>query len=261
MQSLKILFVGNSFAVDTMEHTANIAKSLGIKDLKFCTLYVGGCSIDMHYEHAIKNLPTYKLYTNVGDGWSCEENYTISNAIALDNWDYVAIQHGTSGTSRYTSTICYKNLTPLINYIKERVSKNTKIAFNLTWMGESTFNHHEIISYNGDVATMRKNLVEVTKQMVVSNPLVDLLIPTGTAIENARTSKIGLLTRDGFHLSLDVGRFIAGLTLICKLTNLDINNIAWSPDGVDEYALNVAKESVINAINSPLTITTSKLVK
>lgn len=29
MDSLKILFVGNSFAVDTMEHTANIARSPG----------------------------------------------------------------------------------------------------------------------------------------------------------------------------------------------------------------------------------------
>ena len=57
MDSLKILFVGNSFARDTMEHAANIALSLGVKKIKFGVLFVGGCSIDMHYEHAIGEMP------------------------------------------------------------------------------------------------------------------------------------------------------------------------------------------------------------
>ena len=261
MNTLKILLVGNSFSVDTMEHTANIASNLGIKDINFCTLYVGGCSIDMHYKHAVADMPIYKLYTNIGDGWSCEEEFTISNAVILDDWDWIVIQHGTYGTSRYTSPECYDNLTPLIRYIKERAPKNTKIAFNLTWIGEPTSNHHEIVSYNGDVATMRQKLIEVTKKMVLENPQIDLLIPTGTAIENARTSQIGLLTRDGYHLSMDVGRFIAGLTFICKITGLNPNDISWAPDGVDEYAFNVAKESAVNAIKEPLKITLSKVIK
>jgi len=259
MKSLKILFVGNSFAVDTMEHAANVALALGVQNVKFGTLFIGGCSIDMHYENAIGELPAYVYYTNIGEGWSKEEGYRISDAVKNCDWDWIAIQHGTKGTSRYTSLECYKNLTPLISYIKKIAPIHTKIAFNLTWMGEPTYQHHEIVSYCGDISSMRKKLEEVTRKTVLSNLLVDLLVPTGTAIENARTSGIGLLTRDGYHLSLDKGRYIAALTFIGTITDLPVDQISWTPEGVDEYARQVAIESAINARKNPLEITISAL--
>ncbi len=258
MKELKILFVGNSFAVDTMEHTANIALSLGIEKIKFCTLYVGGCSIDMHYAHAMGDLPVYTYYTNEGDGWKSVSAHKISDALKSEYWDIIAIQHGTNNGARYTSPECYARLTPLIEYIKE-MAPGAKIAFNMTWMGESTRQHHEIISYKGDMAAMRKKLVEVTKEVVLTNPLVDLLVPTGTAIENARTSKIGLLTRDCYHLSMDKGRYIAGLTFIAAVTGLSVNGIEWAPEGVDEYSKAVAVESASNALKHPFEITGSVL--
>ena len=259
MDSLKILFVGNSFAVDTMQHTAGVAKDLGIQNIKFGVLYVGACSIDMHYEHAMGDLPAYAYHTNTGEGWSVVEGYRISDAIKSDDWDWIAIQHGTRAPSRYTSIECYKNLNPLIRYIKELAPDHTKIAFNLTWMGEHTCQHHEIVSYDGDTALMRRKLIEVTQAAVASEPLVDLIVPTGTAVENARTSQIGLLTRDCYHLSMDKGRYIAALTFIASITGLPIDNVSWAPKGVDEYALKVAIESANNAIKAPFEITPSKI--
>ncbi len=259
MDSLKILFVGNSFAVDTMQHTAGVAKDLGIQNIKFGVLFVGACSIDMHYAHAMGDLPAYAYHTNTGDGWSVVDGYRISDAIKSDDWDWIAIQHGTKAPSRYTSSHYYRNLTPLIQYIKELAPKHTKIAFNLTWMGEHTSQHHEIVSYEGNTALMREKLIEVTKEMVCSNPVVDLLVPTGTAVENARTSQIGLLTRDCYHLSMDKGRYIAALTFIAAITGLPIDTVSRVPKGVDEYALQVAIESATNAIKAPFEITQSKL--
>ena len=258
MESLKILFVGNSFAVDTMEYAANIALSLGVEKVKFMTLYVGGCSIDMHYHHALEDAPAYTCYVNEGAGWSSTQGCKISDAVKSDEWDFIAIQHGTNGNARYTSCECYENLSPLVDYLKTLAPSHTKIAFNLTWLGESTRQHHEIISYRGNMALMRENLVKVTKAMVLSNPKIDLIVPTGTAIENARTSNIGLLTRDCYHLSMDKGRFIAGLAFISTITGIDAGKIAWTPDNVDEYAVKVAIESVKNAQKYPFSITKSE---
>jgi hypothetical protein len=260
MKSLKILFVGNSFAVDTMEHAANIAFSLGVERIKFGTLYIGGCPIELHYENAMGDLPAYTYYTNVGEGWEKEEEYKISDAVKSEDWDWIAIQHGSKNGNRYTLPGCYEKLTPLIQHLKELASEHTKIAFNLTWMGESTVQRQELLSYGGNVALMREKLEEVTREMVVKNPLVDLLTPTGTAIENARTSRIGLLTRDCYHLSMDKGRYIAALTFIGAITGLPIDDIQWTPDGVDEYARLVAIESAKNAMKFPLEITQSKLI-
>ncbi len=256
-EALKVLFVGNSFAVDTMEHAANIAHSLGVSKVKFMTLYVGGCSIDMHYRHAVEDVAAYTCYVNEGSGWDCIPGYKISDAVKSDEWDWIAIQHGTNENARYTSCECYEKLDPLVDYLKALAPSHTKIAFNLTWLGESTRQHHEIISYCGNMVLMRENLVKVTKAMVLTNPKIDLIVPTGTAIENARTSRIGLLTRDCYHLSVDKGRFIAGLAFISTITEIDADKIAWTPDNVDEYALKVAIESVKNAQKYPFLVTNS----
>ena len=103
MKDLKILFVGNSFAVDTMEHTANIALSLGIEKIKFCTLYVGGCSIDMHYAHAMGDLPVYTYYTNEGEGWKSVSAHRISDAVKSEDTSRVPSTVSTSNSSRGTS--------------------------------------------------------------------------------------------------------------------------------------------------------------
>lgn len=257
MKSLKILFVGNSFAVDTMEQAAEIAQSLGVSNVKFVTLYVAGCSIDMHYRHAVEDAAVYTCYLNEGNGWTSAPEYKISDAVKSDDWDWIAIQHGTAENSRYTSCKCYENLKPLVEYLKALAPSHTKIAFNLTWLGEPTYQHHEIISYSGDMALMRENLVNVTKKMVLSDPKIDLIVPTGTAIENARTSRIGLLTRDNYHLSRDKGCFIAGLAFISTVTGIDAEKITWAPENVDEYAVKVAVESVKNAQKDPFVITES----
>lgn len=258
MKTQKILFIGNSFAVDTTHFAAEAALSLGIDQVRIGTLYIGGCSLDMHFQNLLDDALAYTFYTNSGQGWNSEENVRISDAVRSDDWDWIAIQHGTHNGARYTDPKCYENLPPLIERVKALAGGQTKIAFNLTWIGEPTYSHHEIAAFGGDTAAMRRRLEEVTAEMISANGGVDMLIPTGTAIENARTSKIGLLTRDGYHLSLDKGRFIAAITLICVLTESSPHEILWAPNGVDEYARKVAIESATNAIKHPLTITKSK---
>jgi hypothetical protein len=257
MDLLRILFIGNSFAVDTMEYAAEISHALGIKKVKFGVLYEGGCSIDMHYEYAVTERPAYVYYTNDGSGWKSTDAFKTVDALKSEAWDVVAIQHGSRGTSRYTSPECYGRLGDLVDFIKPFLPVDTKIAFNLTWLGEPSHPHHEILSYGADVLRMRKRLEEVTEAVILSNPKIDLLVPTGTAIENARTSAIGILTRDGYHLSYDKGRYIAALAFISTVTGIDAAECAWAPEGVDEYARAVALESVKNAQKNPLSVTKS----
>ena len=81
---MKILSIGNSFSIDTMEHVANILKSLGVTDFKFGYLYIGGCSINRHYNNATHNLAEYIYYTNTGDGWEQKEQVSIETAVKED---------------------------------------------------------------------------------------------------------------------------------------------------------------------------------
>lgn len=259
MKQLKILSVGNSFSWDTMEYVAEIAFSCGYESVKLGNLYAGGCSVKKHFYHAENDLAAYEYRENNGNGWQSSCGHKISDTVKSETWDWISIQHGTLDGSRYTDPESYSKLNDLCAYLKD-LSPDAGIAFNMTWVGEMSFPHPEIASYNGDQLKMYRGIADVMQNTVLPIPYINKVVPTGTAIQNARTANIGLLTRDGFHLSPDVGRYIAGLTFFSSLTGADISNIDFSPEGVSEHIKCIAIESAINALKTPFSVTESKIV-
>lgn len=255
----KVLSVGNSFAVDTMEHLALIARALGVERMRLGCLYVGGCSIAMHYAHASGEMPVYKYYTNTGDGWQCTPEYKISDAVASEKWDVISIQHGSKDGSRYTDPASYEHLPALVAYIRAHAWEGVKIAFNMTWVGEPYDKHPELISYDRDQLKMYRLVTELTQRTVAAVPGIDIICPTGTAVQNARTSPLATVSRDGYHLSYDVGRYLAGLTFFGKLTGADIRPISCAPAGVSDWARRIAIESAANALITPYEVTPSAI--
>ncbi len=253
---LKILCIGNSFSEDTTAHLSQIALHSGFSKIKVANLYVGGCSINKHCIHAKDEMPVYRYDINEGSGFTQMPNYKISDAIKSDAWDWISIQHGTGDGSRYTEIESYEKLPWLINYVKNLAHCKTKIAFNMTWVGEPDFHHEEIQHYGGDQLLIYNKIAELTKEHILTMTGIDVVSPTGTAIQNARTGEIGLLTRDGYHLSLDTGRYIAGMTFLKALTGAEVSDATFIND---ERARQVAVESVDNAIMNPFVITNSKI--
>lgn len=258
-ETLKILFVGNSFSVDTAEHLANVAFSFGVKELHFGVLYIGGCSTRKHYHHITKNIKEYEYYENRGEGWSQTLGVSSVDAIKSDDWDIIALQHGTADGSKYTELEYYEKFPLLVSEIKAIAPTKAKIVFNMSWVGEPSNCHPEIVSFNGDTARMYEIITEITETFILPTKDLDLVAPTGTAIQNARTSRIESLNRDGYHLSLGTGRYIASLAFFKAITGVCINNAEWVPEGVGEYEKQVAIESVNNAIKTPYSVTASKV--
>lgn len=254
--TLKILSIGNSFAVDTTEYATEIALDLGFQSVYIGTLYIGGCSINRHYENAQNNSATYTYYVNNGEGWRETPNVSIEDAIKSEEWDFISIQHGTGDGSRYTLDKSYEKLPALIEYVRGKVSPKTEIAFNMAWVMDSNSTHPEIRSYEGNQSLMYEKLVHVTKHVVKPTKGLDVISPVGTAVQNARISeKLGNLCRDGFHLSYTKGRYIAAMTFICALTKKNPKDVYFIPEGVDNEDKAIIKECVANAIKSPFNTT------
>ncbi len=258
-QSLKILCIGNSFSCDTIEHVADIALHSGVQNVKLGNLYIGGCSITKHYNNAVNNNASYEYFVNTGSGWSSTYNNTMLSAIESEDWDWISIQHGTADGSRYAEAASYANLPNLIAYIKQHASANTKIAFNMTWVGEKGSHEELIYSFNNETIPYYNAIAALTRDHIVPTQGIDVVSPTGTAIQNARTADLGLLTRDGYHLSLTTGRYIAGLTFFKALTGADISGITWAPGNMNAYTKAAAIEAANNAITTPFSVTASVL--
>ena len=258
-EEIKILCIGNSFSCDTIEHVANIALSLGVKKVTLGNLYIGGCSIKKHYANATADNKTYEYFQNNGSGWTSSYNHSIKATLESEDWDYVSIQHGTLDGSRYAEQESYKDLPALIGYIRQYVPSTTKIVFNMTWVGEPN-SHEEMIAFGNDQLKYYQAVAKLTSTHIASVDGVDIISPTGTSIQNARTAEVGLLTRDNYHLSLGLGRYIAGLTFFKALSGADISNIKWAPQGLSEYKKEVAIESVNNTFKNKFSVTESRLV-
>ena len=251
----KVLAIGNSFSADTLEHLANIALAMGAEKVKVANLYIGGCSIRKHYRLATENLAEYEYHVNNGEGWSMTLGHGIADEVKSENWDWISIQHGTGDGSYYTREEYYENLPALVKFVKDNAWSGAKIAFNMTWVGEMDFDHHEIRSFEGDQLEMYRQIAALTGSVVAGVEGIEKISPTGTAVQNARSLTSQLLTRDGYHLSWDTGRYIAGLTFFKTLTGLDISNISWAPEGTDEQAKAIAIASVDAALETPYAVT------
>jgi hypothetical protein len=117
---------------------------------------------------------------------------------------------------------------------------------------------------------MYENIVSAYKQASYDTG-IDMLIPCGTSIQNARTNKSlkalgNELTSDGYHLDTGMGRYIAGLTLfetIINEENIDrdlYEDVKFIPNikNCTEDLINLAKKAVKNAVAEPFTITSEK---
>ena len=248
---MNVLFVGNSFAKDTMFFVAECARSAGVCDFKFAFLYIGGCSINRHYCNAVENIAGYVYHVNEGEGWQTSEQCSLEDALHDGHWDIIAIQHGTGDKSRYTSPESYSNLLPLIQHIKSRISYDAKIAFNMAWVADPESTHHEIVSYGGDQQLMYEKLTELTRSRIASLPEMDIVLPTGTTIQNMRAYIPRKLTRDGFHLSYDLGRYAAALTFLRVMCQTAPERVTWMPEGVTEQEREVAGRAVEAAVKAP----------
>ncbi len=254
-ETLKILCIGNSFSADTAEHVADIALDLGVTDITMANLYIGGCSIRKHYQNATTDAASYEYHINTGDGWTMTRNHRISEVVQSEEWDWISIQHGTADGSRYAEEDSYDCLPALVEHIKGLAAEDTKIAFNMTWVGDPN-SHEEMLVFDNNQKEYYQAVADLTEKLIVPIEGIDVVSPTGTAIQNARTADSGLsITRDKYHLSFDFGRYIAGLTFFKALTGADISGIQWRPDGLDETAREIAVTCAENAIAAPFDIT------
>lgn len=251
---LKILTIGNSFSDDSMEYVYQIAQSAGVKKIRLGNLYIGGCTLDTHAANAKGDKGAYEYRTNTRGSWSTTQNYKMSDAIRSEDWDYISLQQasGSSGMDRTYGELAY-----LISYVRE-LCPDAKIVWNMTWAYQQDSTHGEFPKYNSDQTTMYNAILNAVEKRVRPRKEIFDVIPTGTAIQNARTSYMGdHLTRDGYHLTYDFGRYVAGLTFVHKLTGLSVEGVDYMPAGVDDTMRKIAVEAATNAVASPTAVTQS----
>ena len=211
---LDILFIGNSYSMDTCALLPEILSSMGINTINVYVLYKGGCSMREHYEYLKNDKPVYELYVYNSRGITkLEKKIAIRDAMRRYPYDIVVFQQYSLESGNYSTYEPF--LSRIIQgYKLVSISPRTTFAFNQTWAYAST-NKHIGKTYSTQDGMWRQ-ICESVKKMR-ANSGIDVIIPCGTAIQNARavaalqTKKE--LTRDETHLDENRGRYVVACTL------------------------------------------------
>ena len=254
---LKILAIGNSFSDDAMEYVYQVAKDAGVENIKLGNMFIGGCSLATHLSNAKNEKGAYDYRTNTEGKWSTKGGTSIQTAVSSENWDFITFQQ-VSGYSGVAES--YDDLVELISIVKP-LCPDATLAWHMTWAYKVGSGHGDFAKYNRDQMTMYNAIVNAVNTKILTNTDISIVIPSGTSIQNVRTSFIGDMTRDGYHLSTGLGRYIASMTFVKALTGLSIDNSSTVPKDVNELQLKTIIESVNNAYNTPYEVTNSSYPK
>ena len=256
-KSIKILAIGNSFSMDAMEYLHGILTDAGYENVVLGNLYKGGCTLEQHDTIFAANSTGYTYYKNTTGTWSSTGSYAPYGALVDEDWDYITMQQGSAVSGVPSSYDPY--LANLIGYVTEECP-NAELLWHMTWAYQGDSTHSAFPTYGSDQMTMYNAIISTVQSRIVGDSNFVKIIPTGTAVQNMRTSFVGdHLTRDGYHMSYDNGRYLAALTYAKAITGCDLSKVNYTPS---QYVytttmLSAMKEAVENAMEKPFEVTAS----
>ena len=253
-KTVRILAIGNSFSQDAVEqYLHELAEAEGISTI-IGNMFIGGCSLERHVKNARDNDPAY-AYRKIGtDGKKREKGkMSLETVLADEDWDYVSLQQASPFSGMYETYEA--SLPELIEYVKARLPKKTKLMLHQTWAYASTSRHSGFKNYNCNQLTMYQAIADAVKKAAKANK-IKIVIPSGTAIQNARTSFIGdHLNRDGYHLDVKIGRYTAACTWFERIFKHNVVGNPYTPEGLDEARKAVAQKAAHAAVKHPYKVT------
>lgn len=299
-KSLKVLAITSSFGLNTTQLLYDVAVAEGYapENVTVARLYASGCSLEKHVtnapdkpvyqytkvsgdpaivaEHAAEGQVVGKMFEVKKEGYA-----TLLDGLLDEKWDIIFMQQGARISpiaSSYTDSQGRDYITRLRGIMEPYVQQqcpDARFVWNMLWAFDKGSAEKPLSStFKGDQNAMYQASIDCTMTYVIPRTDYDRIIPSGTAIQNARTSFFGeTLSRDTYHLN-NLGAAIAAYDLFAVLTGKEITQVnldivsASSKNGIagaakiktplreDEKL--VIMESVNNALRNPYAVTPSQ---
>ena len=221
---MKILAIGNSFSEDATYFLHDILSASGV-DNKVVNLYIGGCSLERHWQNIEADKRDYQYQLN---GRKTDRYVSIDEVLKEEKFD-VIITHQASHDSGWKCT--YE---PFLGLLLDHLAacSSAKIFLNETWAYETTSTHPNFMRYERDQEKMFTALKEAYEEAAARHGLS--LIRSGEAVQRIRalpefSSGTLRITRDGFHMHFLYGRYAIALMWAAAAADIDVKNCGFIP--------------------------------
>ena len=253
--TVRILAIGNSFSQDAVEQNLyELAEADGIPVI-IGNVFIGGCTLERHLNNAKNNVADY-AYRKIGEGGSAVKKeirgMTLEKILADEPWDYVSFQQASPLSGKYETFESF--LPALYEYVKARVPKDARFMMHQTWAYQQDSGHSGFKNYGQNQMTMYNAIMDAVQKAAADND-IEIVIPSGTAIQNGRNSFIGdAFNRDGYHLEVNYGRYTAACAWFEKISGMSVVGNAYYPGTVDKAYADVAQNAAHFAVLEPYSV-------
>lgn len=283
--SIKILSIGHSFSKDVMvTNLYNMFKEGGYEEVVIGYLYMAGCSMPKHLYNIEHSLAQYEYAKNNSGTWVTKNNVTALSALKEEDWDFVTVQSSPDYIGGQTiSSITlgvnsegdkieginqteYEAMGEITDWILANATNaDVKIDYHMIWSFSEGCNLWSYTYHDYDQMTMYNNIVNITQEKVQNHEDINRIIPSATAIQNARSSFMGDNFNmpdatqggsDGYHLN-DDGDYVAALTWYCHYSGESAQVMAGYTGVLSAEEFLAVAEAVDNAIDIPFAVTES----
>lgn len=249
---LRILSIGNSFSEDAVEQDLHSLVSMGGHEIIIGNLYYPACDLQRHWKNLKSNKGEYSYRKILVNGKADTiPNCTMGYALRDEAWDIITFQQGSAVSGVYST---FRFLPNILKRIREIVGNRTKFYWHQTWAYAPDSKHKAFKTYSNDQYRMYASILYCTRKVMKDNSELTGLIPTGTAIQDARTALGANLTRDGHHLDLVTGRFIASTTWYKTLFPTAHLMATYIPKGMTREEVAICQKAALEAIAHPYEI-------
>ena len=273
-KTLKMLVITSSFGLNTTQWLYDVAKAEGCTDVVIGRLYGSGCTLEKHWSNAQANANYYQYTKNDSGEWNTMEGIPLLYGLQDEDWDIIYLQQSAAQAGIESSYSNYIDL--LMPYIHEnKTNPQARFIWNMTWAYQSDSTQTVFTTaFKSDQMYMYEEITRITQSLIDPRTDFDRICPTGTVIQNARTSAFGdTLCKDTYHLN-NYGGILAAYGLYAVLTDtplteIHLDAVAATRNGIGGAAAitepltdqqkAIIIESVNNAIQNPYQVTESAL--
>ena len=241
---IKVLAIGNSFSQDAVEqYLYELAHAQG-DSLIIGNAYIGGCSIDRHFDNLKTGKAEYEYRKVIGGVRSNKKNADLKSIIRDEQWDLITLQQASPLSGILTS---YINLAQLKRLVQSYTTNlHVQFAWHMTWAYAWDYDSKSFEAYGYDQRRMYDAITSAVQQVL---PAVGIhsVIPSGTAIQLARYRLGDILNRDGFHLSYTLGRYTAACTWCEFLTGRIVDGNPYWPETITDEEAQICQQEAHEA--------------
>ena len=261
---LKVLMIGNSFSVQMVKSMPPVATNLGYS-LDICSMYIGGCSLERHWNNICAPTSTpYSVTRSLNGKLAKKFNGNIPAVLKSEKWDIVTIQQASHHSWLKDSYHPFGD--DLVKYIRENAPQ-AKIVVHETW--SYTPWDKRLKGWKIDQNEMYEKLHaaygDFAKQYGFD------VIPTGTAVQLVRkelpvkytenslggdvvgsckfVEKDGKWTPDGdvFHMGPS-GNYLQALVWTAKLFGTDVTKCTYKPKRMADERAAFLRQMAMKAV-------------